>query len=285
MKQHSNLIPQQPPVPGASLVAVQGGCRRGIPAAARRLGGSIVTGLLLAGAVLVPLHGQGQSLAPDSGATFVADARPRPATLDARVRRLEEGLGSLDERLSRAAEARAAMGGVQADRLALALLHLETVVSAGRPWVREWQLILSLDGPALMPQLYLEVLGSHAARGLPSARDLSERFELLAPAIAARAASEMDFLQRAMNAVRGTLSGIGLVAPVEPGLVDTALASIREHLRRGELSGALAEVATLDAEQQALLAGWLAQMRARVAVEQSLQDAILGLLAGTGRQG
>lgn len=194
-------------------------------------------------------------------------------------------MGALDERLNSSGETRAAMGGVQADRLALALLHLETVVSTGRPWAREWQLILSLDGPALMPQLYLEVLGSHAARGLPSARDLSERFELLAPVIAARATSEKDFLQRAMNAVRSTLSGVGLVAPVEPGLVDTALASIREHLRRGELPGALAEVMTLDEEQQTLLAGWLAQMRARVAVEQSLQEAILGLLAGTGRQG
>ena len=281
MKHVSNLIPQQRPGPGGSLAPVPV-----VPGAGGRcLGGSTLAGMLLAGLLVTPLSGQGQSLAPEGGATVVADSRPRPATLDARVRRLEDSLGTLDERLNRATEARAAMGGVQADRLALALLHLETVVSRGRPWAREWQLILSLDGPALMPQLYLEVLGSHAARGLPSARDLSERFELLAPAIAARAGSEKDFLQRAMNAVRSTLSGVGLVAPVEPGLVDTALASIREHLRRGELPGALAEVATLDDEQQTLLAGWLAQMRARVAVEQSLQDAILGLLAGTGRQG
>ena len=285
MRQLSNPIPQQPPGPGTSLVAAQGAGRRRLPLAARYLGGSALSGLLLVGFVVMPLSGRGQSLAPDGVATLVADGRPRPATLDARVRRLEEGLGALDERLSRTAETRAVMGGAQADRLALALLHLETVVGSGRPWAREWQLILSLDGPALMPQLYLEVLGSHAARGLPSTRDLSERFELLAPAIAARASSEKEFLQRAMDAVRSTLSGVGLVAPVEPGLVDTALASIREHLRRGELPGALAEVATLDEEQQTLLAGWLAQMRARVAVEQSLQEAILGLLAGTGRPG
>lgn len=285
MKQSSNLTPQQLPRPGTSLVVVQATPRRGISLAARRFGGGAVVGIMLAGLLFMPLNGQGQSLAPGGASARATDARPQAASLDARVRRLEESLGTLDERLRRAAEQRAALPGAPTDRLALALLHLETVVGSGRPWLREWQLIIALDGPALVPQLYLEVLGSHASRGLPSAGDLAERFEVLAPAIAARATSEQDFLRRAMNAVRSTLSGVGLVAPVEPGLVDTALASIREHLRRGELPGALAEVATLDEQQQLLLAGWLAQMRARVAVEQSLQEAILGLLAGNGRQG
>lgn len=243
----------------------------------RCLGGGAAATLLLAGLVLMPLRGQGQSLAP--GATA---ARPAPpsASLDVRVRRLEDSLGTMDERLRAAGTA-----GVPVDRLALALLHLELVVGSGRPWAREWQLILAMDGAALLPPLYLEVLGSHASRGLPSARDLAERFEALAPAIVARASSDTALLDRGMAMLRSTLAGIGLVAPVEPGQVDTALASIREHLRRGELPGALAEVTALAEDQQALLAGWLAQMRARVAVEQSLQDVILGLLAGRARQG
>ncbi|MEO3471880.1 hypothetical protein AAFN86_08445 [Roseomonas sp. CAU 1739] len=246
----------------------------------RCLGGGAAATLLLAGLLVVPLHGQGQSLSPGAAGTRPVEVRPPPASLDLRVRRLEESLSAIDERLRAAGAA-----GMPIDRLALALLHLETVVGNGRPWSREWQLILALDGAALVPPLYLEVLGSHASRGLPSARELTERFEALAPAIASRASSEVAFLERSLNMIRSTLAGIGLAAPVEPGQVETVLASIREHLRRGELPGALAEVTTLAEEQQALLAGWLAQVRARVAVEQSLQEAILGLLSGRARQG
>jgi hypothetical protein len=246
------------------------------------IGGTAVAGLLLAGLLVMPLSGQGQPLA-----TAPAGARPgdnRPQTLETRIRRLEDSMGAI-ERSRQPGDARPPFAAAPTDRLALALLHLETVVATGRPWSREWQLIIALDGPELMPPLYVEVLGSHASRGLPSARDLTERFELLAPAITERARSDDDVLQRAMNTVRATLSGVGLVAPVEPSRVDPALGGIREHLRRGELSAALTEVETLDEPQQALLAGWLAQVRARVAVEQALQDAILGLLAGQRRDG
>lgn len=273
MKHGGTLITQRHGEPGDP----RGGASRW---RARCLGGGAVAALLLAGVMVLPLRGQGQSLAQGA-----AVPRPQAVGTDARLRRLEDSLGALEDRLRRAEDAPADLGGASVDRLALALLHLETVAGTGRPWLREWQLILALDGAALVPQPYLEVLGSHASRGLPSVRDLSERFEALAPAIAARARSEKEFLERGMNMVRSALAGIGLVAPVEPGLVDTALASIREHLRRGELPGALAEVGTLAEEQQALLAGWLAQVRARVAVEQSLQEAILRLLSGRVRQG
>jgi hypothetical protein len=237
----------------------------------RHLCGGAVAAVL---AIMAPAA----SAQPAAGGTA---ARPPAATTDARLRRIEDGLGALEDRLRRAEQPRAAAP----ERLALALLHLETVVGSGRPWTREWQLILALGGAELLPPLYLEVLGSHASRGLPSVRDLQERFEAIAPAILARAASETDILDRSLTRVRSTFAGIGLVAPVEPGAVDTALGSIRDQLRRGALPAALAEVSSLPDEQQALLAGWIAQLRARVAVEQSMQEAILGLLSGRAREG
>lgn len=246
------------------------------------LGGATTGGLLLAALLVVPLNGQGQPLAPGAGTPRPAEARPPVASLDQRVRRLEEGMGAIDDRLRRGGEPGAAVG---IDRLALALLHLEMVVASGRPWVREWQLVLALDGAAVVPPLYLEVLGSHASRGLPTARDMAERFEALTPAIAARATSDAAWLDRGLTLLRSTLAGIGLATPAEPGQVDMALVTIREHLRRGELTGVLSEVALLPPDQQGLFAGWLAQIRARVAVEQALQDVILGLLSGRVRQG
>ncbi len=255
------------------------------PCRVRWLGSFGAAAVLLAGLVALPPRGLAQTVAPGSPAARSADARPPAASIDTRLRRIEESIGGLDERLRRAEDPPAGIAAASTERLTLALLHLETVVGTGRPWLREWQLILALDGAAVVPPVYLEVLGSHASRGLPSARELTERFEALAPAIAARAASDRELLDRGMALVRSTMAGIGLASPAEPGIVETALASIRDHLRRDELAAALAEVATLGEEQQVLLSGWLAQLRARVAVEQSLQEAILALLSGRGRQG
>lgn len=276
---------QRPQAPASDPTLPAGAVLPHWPAPVPRQAGRLVLGMLLASLLALPPSGWTQSLVPGGAVARPVEGGAEAVTLAARVRRLEENLGALDERLLRDRTARVALSGPSADRLALALLHLETVVASGRPWSREWQLIIALDGPALLPPLYLEVLGSHASRGLPSAKELGERFEALAPVIAARSASEADFLRRTMTALRTTLAGIGLVAPVEPGIVEATIASIREHLRRGELPGAMAEVATLEPEQQPLLAGWLAQLRARVAVEQALQEAILGLLMGDGRQG
>jgi hypothetical protein len=60
---------------------------------------------------------------------------------------------------------------------------------------------------------------------------------------------------------------------------------LQDQLRRGNLAAAVSDAATLDAGLQPLIAGWMAQARARLAVEQAVQETLLRALGrgGNGR--
>lgn len=165
------------------------------------------------------------------------------------------------------------------DRLVPALLNLQMVAATARPWHRELRALLDLDAGRHIPPPVVEVLTSHSLRGVPTEGELHDRFVALIPAIAWRMPAEHGVLDRAQLNMRAALSGIGLIAPPPPGEADAATASIAERLRRGDLAGAVADAAALDKRAEPLLVGWMAQARARLAVEQALRETILTLLA------
>ena len=167
------------------------------------------------------------------------------------------------------------------DRLVPALLNLQMVAATARPWHRELRALLDLDAGRHIPPPVVEVLTSHSLRGVPTEGELHDRFVALIPAIAWRMPAEHGVLDRAQLNMRAALSGIGLIAPPPPGEADAATASIAERLRRGDLAGAVADAAALDKRAEPLLVGWMAQARARLAVEQALRETILTLLART----
>ncbi len=167
------------------------------------------------------------------------------------------------------------------DRLVPALLNLQMVAATARPWHRELRALLDLDAGRTIPAPVVEVLTSHSLRGVPTEGELHDRFVALIPAIAWRMPAEHGVLDRAQLNMRAALSGIGLIAPPPPGEADAATASIAERLRRGDLAGAVADAAALDKRAEPLLVGWMAQARARLAVEQALRETILTLLART----
>ncbi|MCX7376064.1 MAG: hypothetical protein NTY94_04935 [Alphaproteobacteria bacterium] len=170
------------------------------------------------------------------------------------------------------------------DRLVPALLNLQMVAATARPWHRELRALLDLDAGRHIPPPVVEVLTSHSLRGVPTEGELHDRFVALIPAIAWRMPAEHGVLDRAQLNMRAALSGIGLIAPPPPGEADAATASIAERLRRGDLAGAVADAAALDKRAEPLLVGWMAQARARLAVEQALRETILTLLARTPSQ-
>jgi len=136
-----------------------------------------------------------------------------------------------------------------------------------------------LATPAALPPALAEVLLSHAGRGLPTEAELRERFAALAPQLIARAPRQGDTLDQTLSLVRGAAAGIGLAAPPPPSDQEQAIAGVAYQLRRGNLAAAAADAAALDASLQPLLAGWLAQARARLAVEQAVQETLLRALA------
>ena len=78
--------------------------------------------------------------------------------------------------------------------------------------------------------------------------------------------------------IAGGHAGIGLAAPPAPTDQEQAIAGVAQQLRRGNLAAAVADASALDAALQPLLAGWLAQAGARLAVEQAVQETLLRAL-------
>jgi hypothetical protein len=176
-----------------------------------------------------------------------------------------------------------AEAGPQGDRFLVAALLLRASVASPRPWLREYQAMAALAPPGALPRPLAEVLASHAARGLPSEAELRDRFIALSPQLLARAPRPETLVDRAAATALGLLAAAGLAAPAPAGLQDSALAGIAEQLRRGNLAGAVADAGALDDAVQPLLAGWMAQARARLAVEQAVQETLLRAL-GTARE-
>ncbi|MGK7866919.1 hypothetical protein [Falsiroseomonas sp. E2-1-a20] len=168
--------------------------------------------------------------------------------------------------------------GPPGERFLVAALLLRASIATPRPWLREYQAMAALAPPGALPPSLAEVLASHAARGLPSEAELRERFAALAPQLLARAPRPETMLDRASAMAAGLLANVGLAGPAPAGLLEGAMDGILEHLRRGNLAGAVADAGALDAAVQPLLAGWLAQARARLAVEQAVQETLLRAL-------
>jgi hypothetical protein len=201
-------------------------------------------------------------------------AEDRLAVLEDTTRRLETALARTAIVSGRGAEADA-LRGAQQERFILAMLHLQAAVGSARPWLREYEVATAFAPPDALPRPVAEVLASHAARGLVAEADLRERFAALAPMLVTRAPRQGGFVEQATTMMRAALAAIGLAAPPAPSDADTTVSRIQDHLRRGNLAAAVSDAAVLDQSLQPLIAGWLAQARARLAVEQAVQETLL----------
>lgn len=205
-------------------------------------------------------------------------------SLQARVARIEATLGEVvaaAEREDAAPPRRAQDVAAQVpenNRFIAAALLLQAAVATPRPWTREYQAMVALAPPGALPRPLAEVLLSHAARGLPTEAELRERYAALMPQLVARAPHDASMIERGMTAMRAAFAGIGLAAPPAPTDQEQAIAGVAQQLRRGNLAAAVADASALDAALQPLLAGWLAQAGARLAVEQAVQETLLRAL-------
>jgi hypothetical protein len=223
--------------------------------------------------------------AGQAGAQVAASASPADALeADALEAALAKAAAATEraEALIRRVEQAETLRGVQGDRFIAAALLLQAAIATPRPWMREYQALGSLAPPGALPAPLAEVLLSHAARGLPTNAELRERYAALMPQLLARAPRDEDVFGRTLAAMRSTAAGIGLAAPPPPSNQEQAIAGVAQQLRRGNLAAAVADASALDAALQPLLAGWLAQASARLAVEQAIHETLLrALLAPT----
>jgi hypothetical protein len=224
-------------------------------------------------AALTLMAGAGVLRGGAAGASAVADP------LAARVARLEVALAAARDEAARAAVLPAAVSIQRADGFIAAALLLQSAVGTPRPWLREYRVMVALAPPDALPGPLAEVLLSHAARGLPTEAELRERFVALAPQLVSRAPRQGDVLDQTFSTMRGVVAGIGLASPPAPSDQEQAIAGVAHQLRRGNLAAAVSDAAALAPSLQPLLAGWLAQASARLAVEQAIQETLLRALA------
>jgi hypothetical protein len=212
-----------------------------------------------------------------------AKAGAAPDPLAARVARLEVALAEAQQAAMRATVQTTSVvtqagPAAQADRFIAAALLLQSAVATPRPWLREYQVMVALAPAGALPAPLAEVLLSHAARGLPTEAELRERYAVLVPQLIARAPRQGDALGQTFSAIRGAASAVGLAAPPPPTDQEQAIAGVAQQLRRGNLAAAVADAAALAPVLQPLLSGWLTQARARLAVEQAVQETLLRAL-------
>lgn len=270
--------------------------RRGLASVASAAAGALAAVGLLAVAIpgLARLPVPAEAALPDAAQSVAMQ------TLAARVDRLEAQLAAAAElaarrdlgaeaiagRIAAIAEQVARMSAEPeppTERFMAAALLLQSSITTPRPWLREYRAMVDLAPPGVLSRPAAEVLLSHAARGVPSEAELRERFAVLMPQLLARAPRGGTPVDNTVAAIRGGLASVGLTAPPPPTDQEQAIAGVAQQLRRGNLAAAVSDAASLDAGMQPLLSGWLAQARARLAVEQAVQETLLRLLSPAAR--
>jgi len=242
--------------------------------------------------MLMPVLGFAAGMAIAGVLAGVGHLRARPVdaieagqeSLQTRVARLE---AMVDELAAATDNAAAALQRPDQDvaarvpennRFIAAALLLQAAVATPRPWPREYQAMVSLAPPGALPRPLAEVLLSHAARGLPTEAELRERYAALMPQLIERAPHDASLVERGFTAMRSAFASIGLAAAPAPTDQEQAITGVAQQLRRGNLSAAVVDAAALHPSLQPLLAGWLAQAGARLAVEQAVQETLLRAL-------
>ncbi|HZH28678.1 MAG TPA: mitofilin family membrane protein [Azospirillaceae bacterium] len=213
------------------------------------------------------------------------------AALQQSLQRLEQAMAAAAQRtdaLARTVEQRAEAGGA-AQALVLATAQLRSVLGDGRPFQPELQAVQQLAGGQGPLAQVVEPLAPHAATGIPTRAALTERFRTLAGEII-RADQENgnggDWTDRALGRL-GTLVTIRRQGDVEGTGTEAVVARAQAKLGRGDLAGAVDELARLESAEGRTAAAWLADARARLAADRAAEvmtQAAVGRLAGSAQR-
>jgi hypothetical protein len=185
----------------------------------------------------------------------------QPADLDAltsRIAALESAVKALSEQV-----AHPAASADQAARLAAAAQALQSAVERGAPYDAELKAVQSLGAD----RTATEPLDAYAATGVPHADVLAHELALLVPALQQAtdtSSGDTTFLSK----LEANAQRLVRVTPVDapPGDdVTSVIARINIDALRGNIAGALNEIASLPDDAKALAAGWVKKAQAREA--------------------
>jgi hypothetical protein len=180
------------------------------------------------------------------------------------TQRIGERLEALDRAIQ---DLRA--GDAAAESLVLAAGQLRAAVSGDRPFEPEYQAARALagDDPALTQ--VLDAIAPHAAKGVPTRSQLAERFAAEAGAIvrAGQGSGAAGWLDQVESAVASLVTVRRQGGDVVGGGTDAVVSRAEAALKGGDLAQAVKQIGILDGPAAAAASGWLAEAKARLAVE------------------
>lgn len=229
-----------------------------------------------------------------------AAADPRQDDLERRVKGLEDTVGGLrggaadlsqlSERLdtlSRSVDALKA-DNFTAQGLVLASGMMRMAITGDGPFETIFRTARALGASDPAITTTLDGIAPFAAKGVPTRSQLTERFAGLAGGMvrAEQAAAGGDWIDRARDTVSSLITVRRSSGDVAGSGAEAVVARTQAALRSGSLSQAIADVETLQGPAAAVAAPWLADAKARQAVEDAVhklgQRAIERLQAALG---
>jgi hypothetical protein len=219
----------------------------------------------------------------DSTAATVAELKAVPRAQAASIDKLEGQIQALTSRMAAAETELAKRAGAQSSdrsgRFAVAAAALAAAVERGQPFAAELAAVSSF---APDPKL-LAPFAPFAAAGLPTTAALGKELEALIPSLYAAVAQTSErgsFLEK-LQANAGKLVRIHPTQEAPGSDPATVVERIEIKAGKSDITGALAELATLPPAARAPAAGWMEKAQARsAAVEASRRlaaDALAGL--------
>jgi hypothetical protein len=194
----------------------------------------------------------------DAGAAALAELAQRLPDASAAVRSELEALANRVTALERGEKA--AERGDRAVRLALAANALNAAVERGEPFATELATVKALGADAKL----VSVLEPFAASSVPTAGTLAREFSALAPSLQAAAAPREGVLDK-LQANAEKLIRIRRIDET-PGSDGAAiLARSEAKVSRGDIAGALSELAQLPPQARAGADAWIKRAQARTA--------------------
>ncbi|MFT3810424.1 MAG: mitofilin family membrane protein [Micropepsaceae bacterium] len=189
-----------------------------------------------------------------------------------------ELIASLDGRLSALEDADPGRASRQA-ALALIVARLGAAADEGRPFTAE---LTALKAAA--PATDTSAFEAYAAKGLPTVRALAEGLEAIDGAVRDAADYERggDFFDRLWRGI-GRLVTVRVDGLAEGREPEDHLARAQYHAGRGDLNYAYAEMDALTGAPRGAAAVWLADAKARLALDAGLNDLTARILADLAR--
>jgi hypothetical protein len=210
---------------------------------------------------------------PEALAAVAAEITALQTEMEAQKAAAAAATAQMEQEIAAAAEAAklAAEQEAQSLRLKASVAQIEAAVESGAAFAEP--LAVLADGGAEIPALLTET----AETGVSSIQALSEAFG--DPARAALAVSLRNDMGEGMvdrlGAFLRSQTGARSLEPRAGDDPDAILSRAEAAIRAGDMAQSLAELATLPEPAQAEMAGWVAQVEHRIAV----QAAVASLLA------